>query len=216
MVQLLSVALKEKMRPLPACPLGNQPSFSENPFGLECKPAGFNDTTIDQFITENKDRPELQKLLSAATLTSDSIKMTPEASKRTQRIYLYIRLFPLAAAGIILLLSLSIAFLIPAHKVGYYVSGGTLLVPGMSMLSATLIAIQGFGNIVNQLILPRLPQAYLMIFQTYLVTLLRAVYFEIVWHIKLTSLIVIFVGILFIVIGKFLVSEKNVPVTAQP
>lgn len=105
MLQLLTLAFREKFNALPVCPLsslaGSMNNF--NPLEATCRPVFFTDAVVDEFMKQVVAQPEIATLLDSATFKGSALDIRPDMTPKIQLGYMALRWLSLALGGVILL-----------------------------------------------------------------------------------------------------------------
>lgn len=105
MLQLLTLAFREKFNALPVCPLsslaGSMNNF--NPLEATCRPVFFTDAVVDEFMKQIVAQPEIATLLDSAAFKGSALDIPPDMAPKIQLGYTGLRWLSLALGGVILL-----------------------------------------------------------------------------------------------------------------
>ncbi|KKP69369.1 hypothetical protein A2X44_04425 [candidate division CPR3 bacterium GWF2_35_18] len=215
MISIISVMFKEKIRVLPDC----DPNFVRpedlNPFVMECKPAGFDENVIVEFISVNKDKPELDTLIESMKISSDMISIDPQLARQIQTGFYYLRLLPLISLGILIIMILLLLLITPGFKNGLIMSGITLFFPSSLVLVGSLTLRQKFYDLI-EVIQMQLPGEYLFIFQSYFIALLKTVYFDTLGQLLIFSVLVFVIAVILFILGFIYHPKQVLPPQEEP
>jgi len=170
-------------------------------FEIECLPPSIDLDDVETLLTENLDSDEMdmQEMMETFKFSSDQLNISESNTEMVQNIYKIAKIFPLLLAGSILLLTIILILLVPGAKASFITSSIIYLLAGISLLAISFI-----GNI-NQLMaglttFSNVEVSYGQI-EPLLTTFITPILQMITGRLKIYSLIVIGLGVVFLVIG---------------
>ena len=191
--QLLVVGFREKIRGLPPCDPGFQPSPDFNPFEAVCLPPGFDVAMVDQFLNQNLSDEVVEMLYEKAHFDSASLNIDPQTTAEVQRYYQLLNQLPLLLNALLLLTLVVLLILIPSSK-RFLMGGIVVLLPSLVGLLIGL-SLPANNHLIIEQILVENPVPMSSVTHPLIINIVEAVLHNLSDWIRIVSLIYLSVGI---------------------